>query len=82
MLPEASTPKKGSKKNCKIEVPQNSIVVIVVVVTVVVIIVVVVIITVVVILAVARDNGAVLVKSLYPKEKEGQQRYYATRIVC
>jgi hypothetical protein len=35
----------------------------------------------VVVLAVARDNGAVLVESLYPKEKDGQQRYYATMIV-
>ncbi len=61
--------------------PKNSVVVVVVIVTIVVVIVIAVVITVVVVLAIGCDNGAVLVKSLYPNEKEGQQRYYAIRIV-
>jgi hypothetical protein len=69
------------KKKCKIEAPENSVIVVVVIVTVVVVIVIAVIVAVVVALAIACDNGTVLVESLYPKEKEGQQCYYATRIV-
>jgi hypothetical protein len=51
-------------------VPQNSAVVVVVVVTIVVVIVIAVVIAAIVVLAIARDNGAILVESLYSKEKE------------
>ncbi len=61
--------------------PKNSVIIVAVVVTVVVVIIIAVVIAIVVVLAVACDNGAVRVESLYPKEKEGQQRYNATRIV-
>jgi hypothetical protein len=73
--------RRVSKKNCEIKAPENSIGVVVVVVTIVVVIVIAIVVAVIVVLAVAHDNGAVLVESLYPKEKEGQQCYYATRIV-
>ncbi len=61
--------------------PENSVIVVVVVITIVVVIIYAIVVAVIFVLAVAHNNGAILVESLYLKEKEGQQRYYATRIV-
>ncbi len=61
--------------------PKNSVVGAVVIVTVVVIIVIAAVVAVIVVVAVAHDNGTILIKQNYPKEEEGEPRYFATRIV-
>jgi hypothetical protein len=66
---------------CDNEAPENSVLGVVVVVTAVVIIVVAAVIAVVIVVAVARDNGTILIEQNYPKEEEGEPRYFATRIV-
>jgi hypothetical protein len=63
-------------------VPENSVVIVFVVVTIVVVILVAVVIAVVVVLAVPRDNGAILVKSLYPKESTTLLRHQDCWLIC
>ncbi len=60
---------------------RNSIVGVVIVVTVVVIIVIAAVVAIIVVVAIARDNGTILFEQNYPKEEEGEPRYFATRIV-